>query len=313
MPFTRVENWSETYTTMLNSDYESLTCHITDIKRNEEIFMCRKEGFPNKGYAEDNEALKDNREYILEIGSEDNYNGKDKKGFGGYGGPAIKVENLTPDICTLSGNKLIPLKPGIIKIKALLGQRNTRIFEIPVVSGKIKSGDIITDSKGVSYKVISPKKKTVAYKAPAERSGEWSISIPDSVKIEDITYKVTGISDNAFFGNTRLSEVIVGKNVTTIGKNAFSGCGRLWKVTMGKNVTTIGSNAFSGCKKLRRLHIKSSKLKSVGKNALKGAYKNLIIKVPKKKINKYKKLFKKKTGYNKKMKIQKYTKYDDLY
>lgn len=67
----------------------------------------------------------------------------------------------------------------------------------------------------------------------------------------------------------------------------------------------IGQNAFLNCKKLKSIEIKSSQLKSVGKNALKGINKNATIKVPKKQYKKYKKLFKSKTGYKKRMKIKK--------
>ncbi|MCM1179692.1 MAG: leucine-rich repeat domain-containing protein [Clostridium sp.] len=93
--------------------------------------------------------------------------------------------------------------------------------------------------------------------------------------------------------------------VTAINKNAFKKCTKLKNVTIGKNVTKIDSNAFYGAKKLNKITIKSTKLKSVGKNALKGIKKTATIKVPKSKLKKYKKLFKSKTGYKKTMKIKK--------
>lgn len=46
-------------------------------------------------------------------------------------------------------------------------------------------------------------------------------------------------------------------------------------------------------------------LKSVGKNVFKGIYKKAVIKVPKSKYKKYKKLFNKKTGFGRKMKLKK--------
>lgn len=94
-------------------------------------------------------------------------------------------------------------------------------------------------------------------------------------------------------------------NVTEISKNAFKKCTKLTSVTIGKNVRKIGSNAFYGDKKLKRITIKSTKLKSVGKNAVKNIHKKAVIKVPKKQLKKYKKLFKSKTGYRKSMKIKK--------
>lgn len=109
-----------------------------------------------------------------------------------------------------------------------------------------------------------------------------SISVPDTVKIGKFSYKVKSVAGNAL------------KNKKT-----------LKKVTIGKNVTTIGKNAFTGSKKLKNITVKSSVLKSVGKNVFKGIYKKAVIKVPKSKYKKYKKLFNKKTGFGRKMKLKK--------
>ena len=77
------------------------------------------------------------------------------------------------------------------------------------------------------------------------------------------------------------------------------------KITIGKNVASIGKQAFSGCKKLKKITIKSAKLKSssIGKNAFKGTAKKLTFKVPKKKYKAYKKFLKKKG--NKTVKVTK--------
>lgn len=80
--------------------------------------------------------------------------------------------------------------------------------------------------------------------------------------------------------------------VTCINKNAFSGCKKLKKVTIGTNVTAIKSGAFKDCKKLTTIIIKSTKLKSVSKDAFKGIKGKITVKVPKNKQKKYQKLFK---------------------
>lgn len=64
----------------------------------------------------------------------------------------------------------------------------------------------------------------------------------------------------------------------------------------GSNIKIIGKQAFYGCKKLKSITIKTTKLtkKSIGKNALKGTNKKIVVKVPKKKVTTYKKYFKNK-------------------
>ena len=100
---------------------------------------------------------------------------------------------------------------------------------------------------------------------------------------------------------------IGGKNfkITVVGRNAFKGYKKLASVTIGKNVNKIETGAFSQCAKLKKIKISSTTLKSVGKNAIKGINKKAVIQCPKKKLAKYKKLFKASAGYKKTMKIKK--------
>lgn len=109
-----------------------------------------------------------------------------------------------------------------------------------------------------------------------------SIVIPDYITINGIKCKVVTIKKKALYKRTKLK-----------------------KLTIGKNVQTIEDNAFNGCKNLKSITIKSTVLKKVGKNAIKGIHKKAVIKVPKKQYKKYKKLFGKKSGYKKPMKLKK--------
>ena len=70
-------------------------------------------------------------------------------------------------------------------------------------------------------------------------------------------------------------------------------------------VTAIAANALKGRKNIKKIIIKSTSLNKVGRNAIKGIDKKSVIIVPKKKVKSYKKLFNKKTGYKKSIKIKK--------
>ena len=69
-------------------------------------------------------------------------------------------------------------------------------------------------------------------------------------------------------------------------------------------MTTIGAFAFAGDAKLKKIAVKSAVLKKVGAKALKGINKKAVIKVPKKQLKKYTKLFKGK-GQKKTVKVKK--------
>ena len=97
-------------------------------------------------------------------------------------------------------------------------------------------------------------------------------------------------------------EKINGKSlrVSEIEKGTFQGLSKLKKITIGKNVVAIGQNAFRGCSSLKKITIRSVRLKTVGKNAIRGVHKKVQIICPKGKKKAYQKLFVKKTGFAKK-------------
>ena len=160
-----------------------------------------------------------------------------------------------------------------------------------------KKGSVLKISS-LQYKVISDNASnpTVTYTGTTNKTAT-TIKVPDTVTVNDITYKVVSIADNALSGNKKVTKVIIGKNVTSIGKNAFKNCTKL-KTVEAKSTTLnkIGANAFNGDKKLTKITLKTTKLtkNSIGKNALKGTNKKLVIKVPKSKVKNYKKYFKNK-------------------
>ena len=97
-------------------------------------------------------------------------------------------------------------------------------------------------------------------------------------------------------------EKINGKSlrVSEIEKGTFQGLSKLKKITIGKNVVAIGQDAFRGCSSLKKITIRSVRLKTVGKNAIRGVHKKVQIICPKGKKKAYQKLFVKKTGFAKK-------------
>ncbi len=189
-----------------------------------------------------------------------------------------------------------------------------------------KYGTVLTDTKsGMKYVVIRSGKKDgkVRFKGVTKKAKK--ITIPATVKIDGITYKVTEIESGALKGNKSVRTIVVGKNVTKIGNMAFCNCKNLTSLTLGSGLRTIEkkaiyntsikslvlpanavnlSNQFIGkCSKLRTLTIKSTViLEDSRKKVFAGLGKNVTVKVPKKKLRDYKEIFPK-IGLNKKAKI----------
>ena len=166
------------------------------------------------------------------------------------------------------------------------------------------------------YKVLNDG-LSVEFTKPISKKA--SIKIPDTITVNGITCKVTGISSNAFKNNASLKSVTIGANVTAIGTNAFYGCKKLNKVsggagivkigdkvfancgslssiTISATVRSIGKQAFYNCKKLRTIIVKTSALssKNIGSKAFAGTYQKPTVKVPAKQMKAYKKLLKSK-------------------
>lgn len=90
-----------------------------------------------------------------------------------------------------------------------------------------------------------------------------SITIPNTVVYEGVTYKVTRIDGNAFASNASLTSVTIGSNVIAIGSKAFYKCKKLVKVKIkSKQLSTIGSKAFYGIKNNALFYAYRSKLTS---------------------------------------------------
>lgn len=183
-----------------------------------------------------------------------------------------------------------------------------------------KKGDKVTDisSKAV-YKITKIADSdgvggTVAYVSSTNKQ-PVNVMIPDAIKLDGTSYKVTKVLANAFKNKTSLKTVKLGKNAATIGNGAFYGCKNLKTVTIGNGVKTIwskafykcksltkivipikvtkiGKQAFYGCKKLKTIQIKTTKLatKTIGSKAFAGIASKATIIVPAKSLKTYKKL-----------------------
>ncbi len=97
----------------------------------------------------------------------------------------------------------------------------------------------------------------VQYMKPVKRTAK--VTVPDTVSINGISYKVTSIAPNAFKNDKNITQVSIGNNVKVIGDNAFCNCKKLKKVKIGKAVSVIGKSAFANCPKLSSVTLGATK------------------------------------------------------
>ena len=308
-----------------------VTGHVNKITKFAKEASCKSEGYTGDIYCQDCGKLLEEGQVIPKADHVWN-----------------KGEITTPATCTTKGIKTYTCAScGTTKTEAIAatGHGATEIRNkkdatttsegytgdtyCTICNQKISSGNKIaklTPQTATPGKMIKDKSTNGVYKVLQDGvSVEFtkpvykkaSVRIPDTIKVNGITCKVTGISANAFKNNKSLKSVTIGRNVTVIGTNAFYGCKKLSKVSGGNgivkighrafancislskitipgSVRSIGKQAFCNCKKLSSITIKTSTLsgKTVGSKAFAGTYKKPAVKVPAKQMKAYKKLLK---------------------
>ena len=180
-----------------------------------------------------------------------------------------------------------------------------KVTSMPYSANKLEGTNTFTVDKNGWYTLYLEYESTVAF----------------NKEVEHYVYiNVTGIGEGAKKGVTYKSGNLKYKLV----KKGFDGTGTVMVTGMVKQkssvtipktvkikgqtykVVKINSKAFYKKSKLKKITIQSTTITSIGKNAFKGINKKAVIKVPKSKYSKYKKLLTSKTGFAKKtMKIKK--------
>ena len=128
----------------------------------------------------------------------------------------------------------------------------------------LTKGSICQDAKGIlKYRItkMAAKNSTAEVIGIQKKSGK--VTIPSTITVQGITFKVTAIAEKAFRNDKNLKSVVIGSNVKKIGKQAFEKCKKLSSVTFkGKKAPTIGKAAFKGIKKKANVQVAGSMKKS---------------------------------------------------
>ena len=159
------------------------------------------------------------------------------------------------------------------------------------------------DPTHTETRIIS-KSKPAETAAPSSTPKPTETVAPSTTSEPGSTVAPSTVSKPAAPASAQISEKQT--KVTEIKANAFKNNKKLKKITIGKDIEKIGKNAFYGCKNLKKIIIKTTKLtqKSVGKNAFAKINAKAKIKVPKKKLEAYKKILKARGVKGKKQKIK---------
>lgn len=204
-------------------------------------------------------------------------------------------------------NEWLPAKRGVTTLSAVSSDisivdkvevSKEGTLSYVVLSGtKGKTADITVTAQMQNYADTSMKVQVVLADTGKETTVKKGAKVAAGTGNAKGTYLVTSVKTGkrtvSYCGpvNKKLTKVVIPKTVSIAGKSY--------------QVTAIEKNAFTKCKKIKKIQIKALNIKTIGKNALKGLSKNVIIEVPAKKKQAYKKLLTPKTGYKKQSIVKK--------
>ena len=131
-----------------------------------------------------------------------------------------------------------------------------------ILWGSIAAHAYDFELNGVYYNITDADSKTVevTYVENGEGNADFyygTITIPNRISKDGVTYLVTAIGDDAFHYCANLTSVTLGNNVTRIDSRAFDGCTGLTEIVIPNSVTRIEKEAFSGCSSLASVTLPS--------------------------------------------------------
>ena len=119
-------------------------------------------------------------------------------------------------------------------------------------------GGIYYNKDGSNAKVVSGDKKY-----------ENTVTIPEKVENDGVSYWVTSIGAYAFDNCDHLTKVTLSKELKEIGFRAFRNCIALADINWTDNIISLGEDAFIGCTSLTTVTL-SAKLSDMGESAFSG-------------------------------------------
>lgn len=209
----------------------------------------------------------------------------DVAGYNAYTNNVITYTSDAPDIASVDNMGNVTITGSVTKDTriTITAQAQTSVenksvktstsFTLKSLASNLKADQTVADAQSGATLTIT------RASADASRPGEvkymkpdanaTAVTVPDTVELYGVPYKVTAVEANAFKGNKKVQSVVISASVKSIDKDMFNGCTALKKVKLPATITLIGDNAFKNCKSLTEIAIPDAVTK-IGKSAFYG-------------------------------------------
>ena len=110
--------------------------------------------------------------------------------------------------------------------------------------------------EGIYYDIYSSSKTAeVTYKVRRANNYSGSITIPETITKDGVSYNVTSIGYDAFYGCTDLTSITLHDGISNIGGSAFMNCTGLTSINIPDAITSIEPETFRNCRGLTSILI----------------------------------------------------------
>ncbi len=131
-------------------------------------------------------------------------------------------------------------------------------------NGNVDSYEVISSENGifrietadVHYEIVRLADGSFAVKLV--QTDQKNVTIPDIIRTDDGSYRVSEIQEKAFYKNKLIERVTISKGIAKISASAFEGCSALKSVTLQNGMVEIGNRAFKGCSQLKSIKLPDS-------------------------------------------------------
>ena len=168
------------------------------------------------------------------------------------------------------------------------------------LSGKVKKVVLKKGVERIGHNAFGDfrKLKSVKFPKTLRRIDAYAFSAAQISNLQ-LPDNVTVIGEGAFYPSIisgKIKTIKLPAKLKTIGKWAFEEQ-KFTELTIPANVEKIGAQAFSGCQSLKKIVIKSKKLKKIGSRAFATIGQNAVIYIPKERETEYRKMIEDSTAH----------------
>lgn len=121
----------------------------------------------------------------------------------------------------------------------------------------------------------------------AKGRSEKKVNMPKTVVFGGVTYTVRAVARNAFRDNKKITEIKINNKIEKIGDLAFFRAKNVTKITIGTGAQDLGDHTFCHLNQLKKMIVKSKKLKDLSVLGMFHGMTDFTIIVPKGKVSDY--------------------------